>query len=261
MINKKINRLNIYQFKNLSKYEETLHFITTRNNGVSPEPFDSLNLGYNCGDNIKNVEANWGILKKNLDLNDTKTLTLNQVHSDKVIIIDRELKDDLNHKIKGDAIITNLKGVCISVLVADCVPTILYDPVKKAAAVVHAGWRGSFLKIAKNTVKTMEKAFLSNPEDIIAGIGPSIGPCCYEVKNDVAKNFINYRNAVLHKNKSYFLNLWTINKLQLMESGINENNIEVSGLCTSCNKELFFSYRKENPTGRFAAGVIIKWER
>jgi len=258
MINKKINRINIYQFANLLKYDNIFHFITTRNNGVSPEPFKSLNLGYKSGDNLKNVSSNWDILKNDIGLMNTKTILLNQVHSDKVIIINSKPVKSSNQKITGDAIITAQKGLLIAVLVADCVPIILYDPNKSVIGVVHAGWRGSSLEIAKKSVRKMKELFFSEPKDIIAGIGPSIGPCCYKVKSDVAKHFTEYKSAVINKKNRYYIDLWEINRFQLIESGINEDNIEIAGLCTSCNNELFFSYRKQNPTGRFALGVIIK---
>ena len=258
MINKKFNHLTIFLFENLLKYDKISHFITTRNNGISPKPFKSLNLGFNSGDSIENVEKNWHILMENIGLNETKIFTLNQIHSDKIVIANSKIIENSGQKIEGDAIITDLKGLFIAVLVADCVPIILYDPIKSIISVVHAGWKGSSLEIAKKTVEKMEKVFLSKPKDIIAGIGPSIGPCCYKVKNDVQKYFSNYRNAVIVKNNEYYINLWEVNKSQLIKSGINENNIEVSRLCTSCNNKIFYSYRKENPIGRFVAGIVMK---
>jgi len=104
----------------------------------------------------------------------------------------------------------------------------------------------------------MQIRYNSNPKDIIVGIGPSIGPCCYDIRDDIVGKFIKYKDSLTYREGRYYLNLWEINKYQLLESGIDKNNIEIAGLCTSCNDKIFFSYRKENPTGRFAAGVMIK---
>jgi len=258
MLNKKLNKLELYQFENLIKYNGILHFITARNGGISSKPFESLNLGYKSGDKPENVRTNWKILERNLGLEDKKIVLLNQLHSDKIVIIEDILKDNSIYEKDGDAIITNQHGILIVVLVADCVPIIIYDKNNSIIAVVHAGWRGSTLNIAKKTVNQMKRSFHSKPENIIVGIGPSIGPCCYEVKKDVVKHFIDYKYAVIKRKNQYYINLWEINRAQLINAGLKESNIEIAGLCTSCNIKHFFSYRNKHPTGRFAAGVMLK---
>jgi len=151
------------------------------------------------------------------------------------------------------------------VMVADCVPVILFDPVKKVSAVIHAGWRGTVKHITSNTVKTMTDRFGCDPADIIAGIGPSIGPCCYEVGEEVRtvveQSFGTTRDYLVTKNhsdKPHF-DLWYANHKQLTDSGVKPENIETSELCTRCNSQIFYSSRADKGiTGRFAAGIFIK---
>jgi polyphenol oxidase len=149
-------------------------------------------------------------------------------------------------------------------MVADCVPLLLFDPVKKVVAVIHAGWRGTVQHITSNTIKVMIDRFGSNPADILAGIGPSIGPCCYEVGEEV-KAVVHesfgttegYLVSQPHSEKPYF-DLWYANQKQLIELGLKPENIETSQICTKCNHRMFYSSRADKGvTGRFAAGIFL----
>ena len=145
---------------------------------------------------------------------------------------------------------------------ADCVPLLFYDPVQQVIGAAHAGWRGTVQKIAIETIKAMQEAFKCLPSDILVGIGPSIGPSNYEVDNVVYQEFINYfenGKAYFTKGKTtgkYYLDLWKTNKMQLLSTGVKEENIELSGICTFENNSEFFSSRRGD-SGRFAAGIML----
>ena len=169
---------------------------------------------------------------------------------------------DYEQSIKAtDAMITNIPDICLIILVADCVPILFFDTKKKVIGAAHAGWRGTVKSIAQNTVKAFQKHFNSSLKDIIVGIGPSIGPCCYEVGEEVIKEIKNGFPDKVTKvlnNKGYF-NLWEANKLQLTDIGIDEKNIEVAELCTYCHADIFFSRRHQRAeTGRFGGGIMLR---
>jgi YfiH family protein len=146
------------------------------------------------------------------------------------------------------------------------VPILFYDPKQKVIGAAHSGWAGTISKIARNTIDTMIKKYSSKPEDIIVSIGPAIGPCCYEVKLDVVEKVQTNLNKdkekiIITRNNKYYFDLCKANKLQLLSSGIPEENIEIAGVCTKCNNHLFFSARKAKKTGRFGAGIMLRKQR
>ena len=162
-----------------------------------------------------------------------------------------------------DALITNKKGICLCVQTADCVPILLFDPVKKVIAAVHAGWRGTVKKIVSSTVEQMISNYNSNPKDILAVIGPSIGPEVYEVGDEVVvearKSLPNPEEAlILNISGKYHFNLWEANQQLLVSVGIPVQNIEISGECTFSNPHNYFSARNNGvATGRMVSGIMI----
>jgi YfiH family protein len=150
------------------------------------------------------------------------------------------------------------------VLVADCVPILLYDPDTRAIAAIHAGWKGTLASIAEQTVRTMKMHFGSNPSDIIAGIGPSIGPCCFhvgpEVVSQARKEFGSTAACIVSTSaRGGYLDLWQANQDQLLHAGLRKAHIEVAGICTAHHQNTFFSHRGEmGRTGRFAAGIYME---
>jgi YfiH family protein len=230
---------------------------TTRKGGLSQRPFDSLNLGYGGGDDPGVVAKNRALLVQTLGLpGDIKAV--HQVHGSDVYI----LKDRNGAKpLKGyDAIITALKGVPIGVLTADCVPILLYDPVKQVVGAVHAGWKGTVGGVPAKAVKEMSASFGCHPTDIRAGIGPSIGPCCYEVEDNVVvplhKSVGRSCEDLLSPSRPghWQFDLWKTNHRTLLLAGLRPENINVFGVCTSCNTDKFFSHRKSGgSTGRMFA--------
>jgi len=269
MIEKKIDLLDILFFENLSEFKEIRHFVSTRKGGVSKSPFDSLNLGLRVGDNPDNVFKNRKRLATTIGIPLRHFTIGEQIHSGNVTIIAEELrgKGSTNHKEAinaTDAMVTNIVDICLVILVADCVPILFFDPVKRAIGFAHAGWKGTLQFIAQKTVRAMEKAFGSLPRDIVVGVGPSIGPCCYKVGPDI----ISQVEIIFHTKKEYILNesksgegyfdLWKANLTQLLHAGIKRKNIEMAMMCTCHNPDLFFSYRhQKGSTGRFCAGITI----
>ena len=253
--------INTFLFENLSRKKGIMHFISTRDGGVSKHPFDTLNLSFNVSDDPKHVASNRKFLSSALGFKVESLTTAKQVHGNKVAAVTKDMRgkgsNDHASALNGiDAMVTDIPGILLMVQVADCVPLLFYDPKRKVIAATHAGWRGTVLKIAKNTVDTMIKQYRSDPTHIYVGIGPSIGPCCYEVGREVlreaSKDLIKTRNG-----KNYF-DLWEANKSQLIETGIPASNIEVSQLCTLCNSDTFFSSRAGGGvTGRFGAGIML----
>lgn len=147
-----------------------------------------------------------------------------------------------------DAMVTNDLSVALGVIVADCVPLVLYDRRKHALGVVHSGWRGTVGQIGSQTLAEMQRTFGSDPADVMAGIGPSIGPCCYEVGDEVIDRWTDQKvrdgnAAILRRESSYHFDLWTANRLSLVDSGVPPHQIEVSGVCVRCEVDRFFSYR------------------
>lgn len=182
-----------------------------------------------------------------------------QIHSDIVNIID---KDSAKLKKEGDALITNLKEVPLLVFTADCVPIAIIDKKNKAIGAVHAGWRGTYSQISKNTIELMKKEYNTNPDDLLCVIGPSIGPCCYEVSEELVKKF----NTILTNSEEkfyiieeekYYLDLWKINEYILKNCGVKKENIINLNICTSCNSDKFHSYRIHKKTDK-RIGLIIQ---
>jgi hypothetical protein len=260
MIEKIKNNIRLLQFNNLMEYEDIIHFSSTRIGGVSINKLESLNLGYTVNDNPKNVTQNIDSLAKTLGFDKDKMVSPKQTHS-KTIGIVNSTKDVFPDT---DALITNKPGICIFIRTADCVPILLYDPVKKAVAAIHSGWKSTIQEISKHTIELMQKEFGTNPEDLIAGIGPSIGPKVYEVGPEVAEMFVKQFGmdnifTPIKKSEKSLLNLWEVNKQILINSGIPEQQIEIAKMCTYSNSELFYSARRDGvKTGRLASGIILK---
>ena len=178
---------------------------------------------------------------------------MDQTHSDNIQIINDTFT---NRQENCDGIITNKPNIPLMVMVADCIPVLLYDRVKKVIGAVHAGRNGTFKSISKKAVTIMKEEFDSNPKDIVVSLGASIKSCCYEVGKDLAdiavKSFGD--KYVIKRGESFYLDLQTLNLDQLKSVGVKEENIEISPVCTCCDKN-YFSYRRDGVTGRFA-GVI-----
>ncbi len=245
------------EFGKFRKYEhELFHIVTDRYGGVSKKPFDSLNLALHVGDEIKDVLENRIRVGEKYDFSLKNLIYMEQVHGNHVVVIE----DAMHNKIEDcDALISNQRKIPLMVMVADCIPIMMYDPVKKVIAVAHAGRNGTFLRIAQKTILKMQERYGCASEDIMIGMGPAIQACCYEVGKDLAdiatKNF--GEGFVMIEDEKYYLDLQALNLSLLLESGIKKENIEISSTCTACD-ENYFSYRREGKTGRFAGFIMMR---
>lgn len=252
MIKKNNGGVEYFQFPNLAKFSNISHGVFTRKAGVSKGDFKSLNIGSNTQDKNKNVLKNREIILKIIG---GKTLiSINQVHGIKV---KQFLKDSqcINPIDEADAIVTNQKGATLLIQTADCQAVLLYDPVKKVIANIHSGWKGSIGNIIGQTIKVMKDEYDTLPSDIIAGIGPSLGLCCAEFTNyklEIPEEFWKYKNNTDH------FDFWHLSFDQLCHTGVLKKNIYQSKLCTKCNEDLFFSYRRDKVTGRLANLICIR---
>jgi polyphenol oxidase len=239
------------------------HGFTTRHEGVSRPPYNSLNLGTGTFDSPHNVEGNRSILARAFGARLEKLVTVTQVHGSDLLLLD-EPNPDFSHfqKLECDGIVTNQPGVMIGVCVADCVPILLLDPVRGVAAALHAGWKGTAAGIARKGVETIVNLFDGKPRDILAAIGPAISPCCYEVDEPVAAAFRTAGQsfesfATPNGPGKWRLDLVEANRRQLLRAGIGEANLEASPLCVSCEKDLFFSYRRDGGDSGRQMGFIM----
>lgn len=269
VIEKKVNSLKLLNFENMSRHVSIGHFISTRTGGCSGSHWKSLNLSFTVGDQDDRVVNNRSALADALNLPADCMTAAKQVHGCNVKVVSRESRGrgafDHQDAINGaDALLTDVPGICLMVLLADCVPIFMYDPSKRVVGVVHAGWKGTLQMIAQKAVAAFQGAFGSLPQDIVAGIGPSIGPCCFKVGPEVIAQvedvFGTKEGYVTRENRQGgYLDLWTTNSRQLLEAGLQEKNVEVAGLCTCENTDQFFSHRCESgKTGRHGAGIFLK---
>lgn len=257
---KVINSIKYLQFENLSSFENITHFSSTRAGGVSKGNLSSLNLGYTVNDNPKNVTTNLKLLANSLGFEKSQMVSPKQTHSKNVGIV-KSHKDIFP---ETDALITNIPNICIFIRTADCVPILLFDPVKKAVAAIHSGWKSTVQEISKHTIELMQKEFGTKPNNIIAGVGPSIGPAVYEVGPEVVEAFrkvfgTNHVIKPITDSDKAYLNLWEANKKILMNAGVLEDQIEIAKMCTYSDTGLFFSARRDHlKTGRLATGIMLK---
>lgn len=270
MLKSNIHNVPFYRFSGLGSYYRLVHFISTRDGGVSEGEQSSLNIGFLPEDSPDNVLTNRELLLSGLNIPLETVVLGEQRHTTNIRIVTKEemgrgAMDKESRLPETDALITAVPGICLVVLAADCVPVLLYDTEKRVIAAIHAGWKGTVGRIVEKVVERMNREFNCEAKDIRAGIGPAIGPCCYEVGKDVAmavQNGIGDLGEFLEKvNESgkYIFNLWEANRQQLIHAGLHSGRIEMAGMCTCCHHDEFFSYRaSRGNTGRFAAGIMIR---
>ncbi|MFH1487667.1 MAG: peptidoglycan editing factor PgeF [Pseudomonadota bacterium] len=237
----------------MSRLEGLAHAVFTRHGGLSASPYHTLNAGYNTGDNSKNVAMNLSIIQECMGALDCKFV--NQVHGRDVQILKGGDAGPPKGVVDADALISDVPHWALVVKLADCQGVMLFDPVKKVVSNVHCGWRGNRLNILGRVVALMKSEFACRARDIRSAIGPSLGPCCAEFIDYKSLFPEDFRHFMVRENH---FDLWAISRAQLLESGLLKENIEVAGICTRCRTDLFYSYRGEGVTGRFATAVMLK---
>ena len=257
--------LTYIQFPRLAACGAVKHIFSTRMGGVSNSIYGPMNLSFNRGDSRENVLENYKILCGAVEIDINKIVLTHQTHTANVRAVTEEdcgtgiFKEPFSDV---DGLITDRPGVALVTQYADCTPLVFCDPVRRVAATSHAGWRGTVQEIGAATVKKMIDEFGCRAENIIAGIGPCIGKCCYEVDDPVINGFkkLDYINiSDIAEEKSggkYMLDLVTANKLILIHAGIDPNNIDASDICTCCNSRELHSHRA-SPLKRGNLAAII----
>ena len=307
MIEQQRGTVRYLQFSQLQPFSEITHGVFTRHGGYSAGPYKGLNVSSGVGDDPESAIRNRLLVLETLGLQDSPCATLWQVHGADVALLDpdnetwddwrtdwpyrsysvdgRELLWTFKARRKADAILTRQRGIPLVLSFADCVPIVLYDPVQRVIGIAHGGWRGTARGVALAAIEMMRSRFDSQSGDIRASLAPSIGPCCYEVSENVRALFLGqeafptmptderYRGAVSESAvfstrqradrlmPTLHLDLWETNRNQLLMAGLLPEHIELPGLCTSCRTDLFFSHRAEQgKTGRFPVVVALKDE-
>ena len=251
--------LILYRVRAFDAYPNLTHAIFTRRGGYSQAPFDTLNLGSSVGDDPQAIKKNYEQVYQVTHITPEQTVSCHLIHSADVLTINQANQQRLMGK--ADGLITGTPNIYLSMRFGDCTPLIFFDPVRGAVGLTHAGWRGTMQDMAGATVRMMVKQFDCRPGDMIAVIGPAIGPCCYEVGSEViaaaAESFEDSASLFTRRNgkaNHAHFNLWEANRRQLAAAGVQQ--IIQSELCTACRTDQFFSHRAEHGrTGRF--GVII----
>lgn len=268
-----MSKIDIEHFDNLSAFSEIINFQTNRYGGLSSGNFESLNMTYSVGDNPILVLGNRQLLAKALGVDIDNFVFSHQTHSSNVeIITDRHrgvgVYDSKTSVLRDvDAMLTNEPELMLCMKIADCLPILLYDPVKRAVGVVHAGWRGVVDGIIAKSIRAMADHYGSSVCNIVAGIGVGAGICCYQVDQDV---FTLLEKSVAGCNYSdfyrcgeggkFFVDLKQISKIHLIEMGVKSENIEIKPECTICSSDRYFSVRanKGIEAGRIACGIMLK---
>ena len=251
------NGIRYFSFKNLAG---VTHAVFTRRGGVSPAPWNSLNVGGSVGDEIAHVRANRVRSFDALGRDPASIHDVWLVHGTDVVHADAP-RDLTLKPPQADIVITDNPKVTLFMRYADCVPLLFHDPKKGVVALAHAGWLGTVRGVASAALDAMHRRYGTNPRDVRAAIGPAIGPDHYEIGMDVAEQiraaFGARAESLLKANGERFhLDLWKANQLQMEEAGVGE--IEIAEICTACHLDDWFSHRAEQGrTGRFGALISL----
>lgn len=242
--------------------------VTQRTGGVSTlgggGGGGALNVSYQVNDDPVAVDENRARLAHALEIDVSDLHFARQVHGNDVLVVDgRSSAPSLRDSVgDADALVTATAGIVLGVLAADCVPVLLFDPVRHVVGVAHAGWRGTVAKVAARTVATMQDRFGCRPADLLVTIGPSIGPSSYEVGGQVILDaeaaFVEAPHVVIRTGDRTVFDLWEANRVALIGAGVDSDHIDVAGIDTYTNTDQFFSHRADQPTGRFCALIGLR---
>lgn len=247
MLRNKRGSIEWLEFEIFQDFPQIAHAIFLRHGGVSAAPYHTLNVGGGTGDHPHHIQVNRSRIQKVMQC--SSCISGHQVHGADVREVPFEIQDE-----KCDGLFTSKEDVGLMIKHADCQAAILYDPIENIIANIHAGWRGNVQNIYLAMVDQLKRRFGSKPENLIVGISPSLGPCCAQ--------FINFEKELPRpfwefQVKSLYFDLWEISRRQWIEAGVLSHHLQIAGICTFCNKDDYFSYRRDQQTGRHAT-IILK---
>ena len=240
-----------------------IHAFCGRREGVSEGPYSSLNVSAKEGDSRERVSKNMEIIARAFGISGKRLLQVDQIHGEGILVVDSMGANDVpTGALPFDAIVTDRAGLAICVRTADCVPILLADPRRRVIGIVHAGWRGTALKVAVGAIDAMTARFACRREDILVAMGPAIGACCYEVDGivyDALTPGLDSAFSARPGSGRWMLDLPAANRLQILGCGVPAQNISSVILCTSCRGDDFFSHRAaEGLTGRQLSFIMIE---
>ena len=234
-------------------------FSSMREGGFSTGRYGEFNINRYCGDSDEAIRKNREALCRLLDITDDRLLMPHQVHKAEIAVVDEQRDIDLEGY---DALMTNVEEVCIGVSTADCIPVLLYDPRQRAVCAVHAGWRGTVMRIVEQSIARMTEVYGTNPADLIAQIGPGIHLESFEVGDEVYQAFEKEgfpMESISRKYEKWHLDLPECNRLQLISAGVPDAHISVSPVCTYMQADTYFSARRLGiESGRIFTGIILR---
>jgi YfiH family protein len=247
-----------------------VHAFSTRQGGASRAPFDSLNLGLSVGDDAAAVHENRRRFFGRFGIEQDRVVRVKQVHGARVLLVDAPATRRpgfpfslIDEPVEADATITNLPGLALTVSTADCVPILIHDPVRRAVAAVHAGWRGTAARIAAQALDAMAGAYGTRPADCRAAIGPAIRRCCYQVDRPAQERLAASSPTAARYLENDGPGHWRadlpgLNRAILMDAGVLSEGIQELEMCGACRRDLFFSHRRdEGRTGRMMNFILL----
>lgn len=248
------------------------HGFSTRLGGVSEGCYASMNLSFTRGDREEDVRENFCRIADAIGVRCEDMVFSQQTHTSNVrVVTEADRGMGITRPLAWqdvDGLVTDVPGICLVTFYADCVPLFFVDPVKKVIGLSHSGWRGTVAKIGKETVRKMREVYGCDPGDILASVGPSICQDCYEVSEEVIRQFQEHfpekdRASLFYKkeNGKYQLDLWRANEMIFLESGIKTEHIAVTNICTHCNSDVLYSHRAMgDQRGNLAAFLALDKE-
>ena len=285
MIERQTDHTEYMQFEALSAFPRVTHAVFTRRRGFSSGSFAGLNGSGATGDDRATVRRN---LRAVADVTGLPLVWARPVHGTRAFFIDRDFAEgapedaasfqrlhDRLRKIGADAMVTDVPGIALCWSFGDCAPVLLYDPLHEAIALIHSGWRGAAGGIVPRTIAGMGERYGTRPGDLIAGIGPAIGSCCYEVQENVLDAFRSQADPLVRDTAvivtrtlpgetqpRHFLDVRVSTAQQALAAGIRPEHLDDMGICTGCRTDLFYSHRREpKPSGRFIVAIGLLPER
>lgn len=243
----------------LETHPEIIAFSTTRHGGCSKGTYATFNCTVHGGDSEKHAARNLHALSRLFPEPPKAFVIPHQCHRDSICLVNTP---DIPSELEGiDAVVTAVPRICACASTADCVPVLLYDPVKKVVAAVHSGWRGTVIRIVETVIQTMRQHYACDAKDILACIGPSISVDAFEVGDEVYEAFRNAgfdMNTIARHDEKWHIDLWEANRQILLDQGVGEGHTEISGICTYTHSEDFFSARRlGNRSGRILNGIML----